>query len=161
MGVEARVNSIYITPEKGAKMKEVLTAFAIKGRGLEGDRYFEGEGFWQNTANPRQTIREVTLISADDIRQANLEFDTDFKPEDTRRQVVVEGDIDLVGLIGKRFRVGEVVMYGVEECTPCNRPSERSGKPGFEKALRKRGGIRAQILFSGFIYPGDCVVALI
>lgn len=148
------VTSLFISPEQGASMQKVSQVHAVEG-GLDGDRYQKGEGFWQTVPKPRETVRDVSLISLEAIEEANREFGTDFEPQDTRRQIVVSGVGDLNELVDKEFQVGEVKMRGVEPCTPCKRPSQLSGKEGFEKAFKNRGGLRAKILTSGTIYEGD------
>lgn len=162
MGIESlRVKGIYISPDKGLPMQKVHQVVAIEGQGLEGDRYTKGLGFWQNVPNVREgAVRQVTLISSKDIEEASREAGTSFKPEDTRRQILIAGDINLRDLIGKKFRIGDVEMLGVEECKPCKRPSELSGKDGFETAFRNRGGLRAQILNFGVIKEGQEMVVI-
>jgi len=153
---EAKIKSIYIAPEQGAPMQKVSQVKAIEGFGLEGDRYAEGKGFWQNVKNPRSVRRDVSLILASDIEG------TGFPEEETRRNIIVDGNIDLLNLVGREFFVGEVRMRGEEDCTPCKRPSQLSGREGFEKLFKgeegkSKGGIRAQVLSSGTIYEGSAL----
>jgi MOSC domain-containing protein YiiM len=131
---------------------------AIQGVGLEGDRYATGDGFWQTVKNPRVAIRHVSLISRNNILKANAELGTAIEASDTRRQLLIDADIDLRTLIKQEFSIGKVPMRGTEECEPCNRPSELSGKPGFE-TLKEigGGGLRAEILSSGEIREGDAL----
>ena len=43
---QGQVVSLHIAPEASAKMQTVPEVRAVPGRGLEGDRYFLGTGFW-------------------------------------------------------------------------------------------------------------------
>lgn len=80
------------------------------------------------------------------------------RPGETRRQVTVRG-VDVNGLIGKRFRIGNVECLGVELCEPC-RHLEEMTRPGIIKALAHRAGINADILVGGLISLGDRVEEL-
>lgn len=146
------VRSIYISAEAGEPMLKVSRVLATVGKGLEGDRYASKTGFWQTSVNAREVIRDVSFINAVDIE------DSGFSAAETRRNIIVQTEINLVTLIGKKFRVGEVLFMGVEECTPCKRPSVISGKPNFAQVFKNKGGLRAQVLKSGRICDGDSVI---
>ncbi len=152
---------IYIASHAGEPMQMVDHVQAVEDLGLVGDRYWKKVGFWQTLKNARPAIRHVSFISREDINAANAEAGTAFTPEETRRNFLIEGfGGDLRKLIGIEFRVGQVLFRGAEECTPCGRPSQLSGKKFFEKAFRAngRGGLRAQILNSGTIRIGDSLL---
>jgi MOSC domain-containing protein YiiM len=117
---------------------------AVAGKGLEGDRHFHEEG-----ARPGQAI---TLVAAEQVEAVGL------APGETRRQVTVRG-VDLNGLVGKRFRVGEVECLGVELCEPCAHLQEMT-RPGIIKELAHRAGINADIVVGGTIRVGDTVEEL-
>lgn len=149
--IDARVVEIYTAPYKGIPMQSVTQAYAMGGRGLQGDRYADGLGaFSKNT----DVVRHVTLIRSEDIEIANAGLEVPYTPAETRRNIVTE-DIYLNWLVDKEFSIGRVVMRGVELCTPCKRPEELSGKPGFKDAFENSGvnfgGLRAEILYSGII----------
>ncbi len=150
------VKQIYISPAQGAEMCRVSQVNALVGLGLEGDRYAQGLGFWQTVKKPRNTIRHVSLISQEDIDAVYQECGIDYGGFVSRRNLILSGFCDLPILIDKEFMVGEVVMRGVEECTPCKRPSEISGIGGFQQAFKTngRGGLRAEILTAGIIFEG-------
>ena len=62
---EGAVVSIHIALEASARMESRSEARAIPGRGLEGDRYFAGRGFYSE--KPSYGGREVTLIEMEAI----------------------------------------------------------------------------------------------
>ena len=132
----------------GAKGKPELWAVeevrAVAGKGLEGDRHFHDEG-----APPGQALTVVAAEVVEDVRLG---------PGETRRQVTVR-DVDVNGLVGKRFRVGEVECFGVELCEPCAH-LEKMTRPGIIKALAHRAGINADILVGGVIRVDDPVSPL-
>lgn len=143
------VKSIYKASNAGDQMQSLAEVQAIKGQGLAGDRYAMNTGFWQTLTKPRITVREVSFISASDIEG------TAFSEAETRRNIVVLTDYKLVELIDQCFYVGDVLFKGIEDCTPCKRPSELSGKENFAIAFKNKGGLRAQVLNSGLIKVMD------
>jgi MOSC domain-containing protein YiiM len=163
----ARVLQIFICPEKGKPMVSVQHVRAMKGLGLEGDRYATNKGTYSGLplrSNKASKVRHVTLFTRYDLQEANGQSGTSFEPHQTRRNIYVGEMSDIRTLIGKEFYVGTVRMRGVEECTPCNLPGsmldnksskEPSKGPIFNKAFTNRGGIRAEVLSDGEIHIGD------
>lgn len=149
------VKSIYISKAAGDSMQSVETILAIENQGLEGDRYATKIGFWQTVTKPRPSVRDVSLINYSDIEV------TEFLESETRRSIIVHSEVQMVSLIGKVFRIGEAVFKGVEDCTPCKRPSELSGKPNFALVFNNKGGLRAQVLKTGQINKSDQIYILI
>ncbi len=130
-------------------MQSVASARALKNQGLEGDRYAKSRGFWQMVSKPKQISRDVSLINHRDILKSN------FNEAETRRNIIVLSKIELVQLIGQKFFIGEVLFRGIEECTPCKRPSELAGKPDFAIQFKNSGGLRAEVLSDGWIRQED------
>jgi MOSC domain-containing protein YiiM len=75
--------------------------------------------------------------------------------EQARRNIVTSG-IELNGLVGRRFRIGEVECVGRRLAEPCAH-LEKLARPGLLRPLVHRGGLRADILQSGTITVGDAV----
>jgi MOSC domain-containing protein YiiM len=125
-------------------MRRVEEAQALAGRGLHGDRYADGAGTFSDFGG---TGHDLTLVEAEAL--AALEV----SPEDARRNVVTRG-IALDGLIGRRFRIGEVECLGQRRCEPCAH-LQRLGPPGILRGLVHRGGLRADLLTDGLLRPGS------
>ena len=123
------VEAIAIAPAAEAPMALVEHATARAGRGLEGDRYVDGEGTF---SNPHSRGHDLTLIEAEVVDELGV------APEVPRRNVVTRG-IDLNALVGRRFRVGEVECEGQRLCEPCAH-LQRLTEPGLLRALVHRGG---------------------
>ena len=138
------VEAIHLGAPRVPELWTVESVRAVAGKGLEGDRHFHVDGAASGQA--------LTLVAAEAVDEVELE------PGETRRQVTVRG-VDVNGLVGKRFRVGEVECFGVELCEPC-RHLEQMTRPGIIKALTHRAGINADIVVAGVIRVGDPVVAL-
>lgn len=147
---ENHVVAIYIAEKDAAPMKGKTKVKLIKGLGIEGDRYANGTGAWSNVGD---VIRHVTIISGEEIRAANRKYNTKFAVWDIRRNLVVS-DFDVYQLIDNVFHIGDVSFRGVAVCTPCDRPSKISKKPGVKEAFANGGGIRAEVLTSGEIKVG-------
>jgi len=115
----------------------------LAGKGLKGDRQF-----CENGAAPGEAL---TLIEAEVLEDVGL------TGAQARRQVVVRG-VRLNDLIGKRFRVGDVVCLGVKICEPCLHLQELT-RPDIIKDMIHRGGLNADILTDGQISIGDAIAA--
>jgi len=96
---------------KGA-MENVEAIEAVEGEGLRGDRYGAGVGAAQFKGR-RKPENEVTLIAREAIEAANNEFNLTIEHLETRRNLLTEG-VPLNDLVGKTFRVGDVVLKGLE-----------------------------------------------
>jgi len=147
---EGTVVSIHIAPAGAASTVPVAQVRAIAGKGLEGDRYFNHTGTYSKKSGPD---REVTLIEIEAIEALKREYGIALDPGASRRNVVTRG-VPLNHLVGRKFRVGEVTLFGVRLCEPCSH-LERLSHPGVREALIHRGGLRAQILTDGLIRVGD------
>jgi hypothetical protein len=146
-----RVEGIFITTAAGQPMIALDAVRAVAGGGLERDRYLLGTGFYSD----RQSGRQLTLIEAEDLERMEWETGVRLEQRECRRNVVTRG-ITLAPLIGKRFKVGEVVCEGIRACPPCNHLEELT-RPGPLRGLARSGGIRAHILSDGAIRAGDDV----
>jgi MOSC domain-containing protein YiiM len=130
---------------------------AAAGRGGGGaGRGGGGAGYFRTEAGGDPT-EEVTLFSLDDLDDARREFDADIGPADLRRNLMTSG-IDLDGLLGATFQVGDVVLEGLETNPPCAHLEQLAGKK-LLKPLARRGGIRARIVSGGTIRSGDTIEA--
>lgn len=141
-----RVEWIGLRPGRSEAMHEVGEVSAVTGVGLVGDRYGGGSG-----------NRGVTLIQAEHLPViAALSGRDAVSPTLLRRNVVVSG-VPLIALKGRRFRIGEVLLEGTEECDPCSNMEKALGPGGFN-AMRGHGGLCARIIEGGVFRIGDAVL---
>jgi len=153
--------SIHLAPQASAPMQSVAEARAVPGRGLEGDRYFTGLGFY--SSKPGYGGREVTLIEVETLEAlANVAVNAEgqrlgikLTAADSRRNIATAG-VPLSHLVDREFWVGAVRMQGTRLCEPCKHLEELTGS-GVLGALIHRGGLRARILTEGTIRVGDIV----
>ncbi|MEA1834915.1 MOSC domain-containing protein [Methylobacterium durans] len=159
-GWEGSLLHIHIAPAASYEMEEMVEARCVPGRGIEGDRYFLGTG----TYSPKPDVREVTLIE-----QEALDALTRNDPPlqggpirltagDHRRNLTVRG-VPLNHLVGRRFRVGEVILRGGRLNFPCNYLEELLGLPLY-LPLYNRSGLNCGIERGGVLRPGDPITLL-
>jgi MOSC domain-containing protein YiiM len=147
-----RVEAIFVAPQAGAPMHPLDEAHAIAGRGLEGDRYADGQGTFSVAGG---LGNEVTLIAGEVLEALELPGGRPLSGAEARRNIVTRG-LDLNGLVGRRFRIGELELIGRRRCEPCAH-LQRLTRPGVLRALVHRGGLRADLLSSGTLRVGDAV----
>src|SRR6266540_3187590 len=142
-----QVVAIYTASKKGAPMEP------RDGVGLDGDRYAAGEGRY--TRSDDDGKRAITLIEREAVAAAGREYDIEIGEHEARRNLVTEG-VPLNHLVGRTFRVGDVVLRGFKLAEPCTY-LEGLTRPGVRRALVHRAGLRAEILEGGRIRVGDAV----
>jgi MOSC domain-containing protein YiiM len=159
-GWSGKLLHIHIAEAASYEMEPLREANCIAGRGIEGDRYFTGKG----TYSPKPDVREVTLIEQE-VLDALARHDPPLqggpiilRPEDHRRNLTVRG-VPLNHLVGRRFRVGEVILRGGRLNFPCKYLEELTGLPVY-LPLYNRSGLNCTIERSGVIRPGDDVALI-
>jgi MOSC domain-containing protein YiiM len=148
-----QVVAIYTAPEKGAPMERRDAVQAMAGVGLDGDRYAAGEGKYAKATDGGE--RAVTLIEREAVEAARREYDVELEEHEARRNVVTEG-VPLNHLVGRTFRVGDVLLRGFKLSEPCAY-LESLTRSGVRKALVHRAGLRAEILEGGTMHVGDAI----
>jgi len=144
--------SIHIAAKAGAPMEERESAEAVTGRGLLGDRYFDGVGHWSQHPG---VGRQLTLIEIESIEALEGEKKIAIMPGAARRNLVTRG-VPLNHLVGREFQVGGVRLLGTRLCEPCDYLEGLTTK-GVLSGLIHRGGLRADIVSGGTIRVGDTV----
>jgi MOSC domain-containing protein YiiM len=145
---------ICIADAATAPMRTVHEIECVSGRGLAGDRYFEGIGTFSATA--KKPSHEVTLVEAEEIEGFNAQFGTTMKPEELRRNFVTRG-VRLNDLVGQRFAIGSVTFEGIRLCEPCSHLAAIAGDRVLT-GLVHQAGLRAAIVESGTVRVGDPVL---
>src|SRR5919199_1457913 len=125
------VEGIFLAPESGAEMKGVVVATALKGCGLEGDRYCAGTGHWSRFGR----VCQVTFIASEDLDDIERETGVGVKNGEHRRNIVTRGINLKSRRHGEQFCVGEVVFEYRGPRSVC-RHIERLTEPGMTQALK-------------------------
>lgn len=140
-----RVEWIGLRPGRALPMRVVKAATAITAKGLHGDRYAGASG-----------KRGVTLIQAEHLPVIGSLSGNDFVPPGLLRRNVVVSGIPVIALKGRRFRIGPVLLEGIDACEPCSQMEGALGVGGYN-AMRGHGGLCARILEGGTFALGDAV----
>ena len=156
-GWRGTLTHIHIAPGASQMMAELGEAECIAGRGIVGDRYFKGNG----TYSAKPDSREVSLIEQE-VLDALARNDPPLQsgpimlaPHEHRRNLTVRG-VPLTHLVGRRFRVGPVILRGGRLNFPCKYLADLLGKPVM-LPLYNRSGLNCSIERGGVIRPGDVV----
>jgi hypothetical protein len=144
------IEAICVAGSAGEPAQALQAVRALAGRGLEGDRHVTGTGTFPS-GPPGSAL---TMIAAEVCES----FDPPLTASEHRRNLVTRG-IDLNGLVGREFTIGEVRCRGMRLCEPCTVVQRYAGRPVL-RALVHRGGLRADILEDGEIRLGDPVRTL-
>lgn len=133
-------------------MEELAAATLVAGHGVEGDRYATAKGTYSH--KPHED-RQVTLIEVEALEAVERDYGVELLPQETRRNLLTEG-VPLNHLVGRRFRVGEAVLYGGRLNVPCQYLEDLLRKKVF-KPLIHRSGLNCRIEKGGVIRPGDAI----
>jgi MOSC domain-containing protein YiiM len=146
------VAHLHLTARASAPMQARDALELVAGQGIVGDRYKDGVGFYSN--KPEEG-RQVTLFEVETLEALKRDHDIDFAPHEHRRNVTTLG-VPLNHLVGRRFRVGVVVLEATRLSTPCQHIVDVTGKEVF-KPLINRSGLNCKILVGGTIRVGDAI----
>jgi MOSC domain-containing protein YiiM len=149
----SRVHQILISSSPSLPMEAREEVLAVPGKGLEGDRYFEGIGTF--SPEEQKPDYELTLIEQEKIEEFARAAGLAFTAFDARRNVVTEG-VDLNALVDREFMIGKVRIRGIRLCEPCNYLAKITSREVL-RGLVHKGGLRAQILTPGRIRAGDVI----
>lgn len=144
------VERLYLRAASGGPTAQPTRITLVAGQGIAGDRYFG------RADEPGQNITLVEAEAIEGFQQAHG------RPIDlavTGRNVVTRG-VRLNALIGRRFRLGNALLRGVEHCDPCRNLGQALAGPGVTSAEVVRafvtsGGLRADVLVGGEVAVGD------
>ena len=139
------IEAIYVSANHGEPKESIPHAELRADVGLIGDRY-AGRGV-------------VSIIEAEAVEAFNESTGLSVSADETGRNVVTRG-IRLNDLVGRTFRLGEATLKGFELCEPClvlgGRLATASVRPHeVVKAFAHSAGIRAHVVASGRVSPGD------
>ena len=147
-----RLIAVHIAEQASVEMEELQAARLIEGVGIEGDRYATGRGTY--SYKPHQD-RQCTLIEMETMEALRRDHGLALEPHESRRNLTTEG-VPLNHLVGRQFRVGEVVLFGGRLNVPCKYLDELLGRPLFNPLLN-RSGLNCRIIRGGTIRPGDAI----
>jgi hypothetical protein len=154
VAMKATIVGIYTTAVAGAPLQSVPQATLETGKGIVGDRYYDGAGTFSTRVT--RSDAQITLIEIEEIERFNDVERSAYSPGAFRRNIVTSG-IRLNNLAGKRFRLGSAVLEGKRLCEPCGHLARLVSNSVVE-GMAHRAGLRAQILTGATIGVGDEIV---
>tara|TARA_Y100001970_G_C13845226_1_gene656486 strand:+ start:93 stop:533 length:441 start_codon:yes stop_codon:yes gene_type:complete len=143
----SRVLKLGISSENNKNIKEVEFIEVLANKGIVGDRHF-------NDYN--DPYCQLSLIESENIDDYNYKYGLNIPYINFRRNIVTKG-IQLNELIGKRLKIGNVEVEGIDLCRPCKHLTEMLNQENILKEFLRKGGLRCQILSSSKINVGDII----
>ena len=141
----SKVIKLGITSNNNNEIKEVDAIEVLANKGVIGDRHFKDNN---------DPYCQLTLIESEKIDFYNLKYGLNISYIDFRRNIITKG-IDLNNLIGRKIKIGEVEVKGIDLCRPCKHLTEMLSQKNIIKEFLKSGGLRCQILSSSKILAED------
>ena len=141
----AEVFKLGIAAKNNQPIKEVNSIEVLANKGIVGDRHF-------NDFN--DPYNQLSLIESENIDEYNIKFGLNIPYINFRRNIITKG-IQLNDLIGKKLKVGNVELEGIELCRPCRHLTEMLNQKNILKEFMRKGGLRCKILSSSKISIGD------
>lgn len=149
----ASLQAIYICGNAGEQMQAVDSIYAVTDKGLQGDRYFNGSGYW----DPVEGC-QVTLISEHDLKLASRGNQLKMDQGQHRRNLLI-GGIKTSELKDRQFQIGDAVFKYHKPRPPCGYLNKIEGE-GMAKALSYNSGICVKVIRDGKITVKDRLVIL-
>jgi len=149
--IGGRLIGIYIAAKAEEMPRSVKVARALRGLGLEGDRYAEMQG----TFSDRPGHRDVTLIEAEVLEKYERESGKKLSAAESRRNLLTQG-VRLNDLVGRDFQIGAVRMRGLRLSEPCTHLM-RLTHPEALRGLVHRAGLVAEVLNEGELHVEDLI----
>ena len=144
----SKVFKLGITNKNNQEIKEVESIEVLADKGVVGDRHFK---------NFNDPYCQLSLIESENIDHYNIKYGLNISYINFRRNIVTKG-IQLNELVGKKFKIGNVKVEGIDLCRPCRHLTEMLSQNNILKEFLRKGGLRCQILSSSKITIGDKIV---
>ncbi len=154
MAQSGRVEGLYLTHSKGEPLVSMECVTAEAEKGIVGDRYHLGTGFY---SNQNGWGASVTLIESEAISAINAGHRAEYTGAMLRRNIVTS-NVRLESLIGREFQCGAAVLRGLKPYPPCAHLALLLGRREILKYLAYCGGIGAEVISSGAIWVDDLIV---
>lgn len=148
---------IHIASSASEKMQELSVAELVKDKGIKGDRYYKGTGKYSHIPDVRDvTLIEKEVLDALEQNQPPLQENSIIlKPNEHRRNLTSIG-VPLNYLVGKKFKVGEVILEGGRLNFPCKYLANLLKKP-LLLPLYNRSGLNCKVVKGGKIRINDII----
>ena len=146
----SKVFKLGIASDNNKKIQEVESINVLANKGIVGDRHFD---------DYNDPYCQLSLIESENIDYYNTKFGLNINYVDFRRNIITRG-IELNHLVGKKLKIGNVEVEGIDLCRPCKHLTEILNQDNILKEFLRKGGLRCQILSSSKISVGDTIKIL-
>ena len=146
----SKVFKLGIANDNNKKIQEVESINVLANKGIVGDRHFD---------DYNDPYCQLSLIESENIDYYNTKFGLNINYVDFRRNIITRG-IELNHLVGKKLKIGNVEVEGIDLCRPCKHLTEILNQENILKEFLRKGGLRCQILSSSKILVGDTIKIL-
>ena len=134
----SKVFKLGIASDNNKKIQEVESINVLANKGIVGDRHFD---------DYNDPYCQLSLIESENIDYYNTKFGLNINYVDFRRNIITRG-IELNHLVGKKLKIGNVEVEGIDLCRPCKHLTEILNQDNILKEFLRKGGLRCQILSS-------------
>ncbi len=141
----SKVLKLGITDKNNKEIEEVNSIKVVANKGIVGDRHFD---------EFNDPYSQLSLIESENIDYYNIKYGLNIPYVSFRRNIVTKG-VKLNDLIGKKFKIGNVEVEGIDLCRPCRHLNEILDQQNILREFLRRGGLRCQILNTSDITIGD------
>ena len=148
---------IHIASSASEKMQELSVAELVKDKGIKGDRYYKGTGNYSYIPDVRDvTIIEKEVLDALAQNQPPLQENSIILKTNEHRRNLTSVGVPLNYLVGKKFKVGEVILEGGRLNFPCKYLANLLKKP-LLLPLYNRSGLNCKVFKGGTIRINDII----
>ena len=141
----SKVFKLGVSNENNKEIKEVEFIEVLANKGVIGDRHFK---------DYNDPYCQLSLIESENIDEYNFKFGLSIPYVNFRRNIITKG-IRLNEFVGKKLKIGNVEVEGIDLCRPCKHLSEILNQDNIIKEFLRKGGLRCRILSSSKINIGD------
>ena len=141
----SKVLKLGISSENNKEIKEVVSIEVLVNKGVIGDRHFK---------DFNDPYCQLSLIESENIDYYNTRYGLNIPHINFRRNIITKG-VRLNDFVGKKFKIGNVDVEGIDLCRPCRHLTEVLNQGNILKEFLRKGGLRFQILTSSRIEVGD------
>ena len=141
----SKVFKLGVSSDNNKEIKEVEFIEVLANKGVIGDRHFK---------DYNDPYCQLSLIESENIDEYNFKFGLSIPYVNFRRNIITKG-IRLNEFVGKKLKIGNVEVEGIDLCRPCKHLSEILNQDNIIKEFLRKGGLRCHILSSSKINIGD------
>ena len=119
----SQVLKLGIAKNNNKVIEEFESIEVVANKGIIGDRHFK---------DFNDPYCQLSLIESENIDYYNVKYGLNIPYVNFRRNIITKG-IQLNELIGKKLKIGDVEIEGIDLCRPCKHLTEMLGQSNILK----------------------------